>query len=79
MIRPDERVNRAITNLQGNQNWEVIKKWIEDSFVAQAVHNALDMVSDERKDLINKGKANQLNILKELIAKGPEILKKAGK
>lgn len=79
MIKPDERINRAITNLQGNQNWEIVRKWIEDSFIAQATQNATDIVSDERKDTINKGKAMQLHILKEVINKAIHETKKAGK
>ncbi|RPI55368.1 MAG: hypothetical protein EHM49_02020 [Deltaproteobacteria bacterium] len=79
MIRPDERVNKSIVALTGNGNWEIVKKWIEDSFWAQAADHALDVVSDERKDLIKKGQALELSLLKNHIARAKDVLQKAGK
>ena len=79
MIRPDEQINKSIVSLTGNPHWERIRKWIEDSFWAQAAENAIDTVSDERKDLINKGRAYELSLLKNHIAKARDVLQKANK
>jgi hypothetical protein len=79
MIRPDDKVNKAIVALTGNGHWEIVKKWIEDSFWAQAAEHAIDVVSDDRKDLINKGRTYELSLLKNHITKAREILQKANK
>ena len=79
MIRPEDKILKSIVALTGNPHWENIKKWIEDSFWAQAAAHAIDIVSDERKDLINKGRTYELSLLKDHIAKARETLQKANK
>lgn len=79
MIKPDDRVLKAIVALTGNPHWDIVKKWIEDSFWAQAADHAIDVVSDERKDLIKKGQTLELSQLKNHIAKARDTLQKANK
>ena len=31
MIKPDERILKAIRSLEGNVDWEIIRRWIKDS------------------------------------------------
>ncbi len=39
MIAPSEITARAIVNLSGNQNWEVILQWIDESAILQSLKN----------------------------------------
>lgn len=39
MIKPNEDVIRALSNLEGNFNWRVITEWINESLFAQSVKN----------------------------------------
>jgi len=39
MLKPDEKIIRAIINLESNVSFQEIVKWIEDSWLKQSVAN----------------------------------------
>ena len=39
MIKPDEKISRALYNLQDNSNFEVVAKWIHDSMIDISLKN----------------------------------------
>ena len=57
MIKPTEKINRAILSLNGNHDWEVIKQWLDDSYVSMATDHIMDMVSNEARYRILQGQA----------------------
>jgi hypothetical protein len=80
MIKPDERILKAIRSLEGNPDWETIRRWLKDS-LGQAFIDA----SSYRPDLsifpFNSGRASELKELVNTIDKSRDILeaiRKAG-
>jgi hypothetical protein len=39
MIKPSEKVIRAMLNLENNLSWQEIVSWIEESLLAQSIAN----------------------------------------
>lgn len=39
MIKPNDKVIRAMNNLAGNISWQEITEWISDSLIQQSVAN----------------------------------------
>jgi len=76
MIDPTEKINRAIVNLDGNQNWEEIKKWILDSFAKEAIEGIADLKSQDYQHRIRQGQVQQLFVLKNHILLARERLEK---
>ncbi len=73
MIKPDERVLKAMRSLEGNADWEIIRRWIRDS-LGQAFIDS----STYRPDLsiypFNSGRAFELKELVNHIDKSRETL-----
>lgn len=76
MIKPTEKINRSILSLNGNHDWEVIKQWLDDSYVAMATDHIMDMVSNETRYRILQGQAFELLRLRNFIAKAKDNLEK---
>jgi hypothetical protein len=75
MIRPDEKVLRAILSLEGNPNWEIIRHWFRESlgevFLDQGVY-----VPELTKYPFNAGRNKELKELVNHIDKARESLEK---
>ena len=73
MIKPDERILRAINSLDGNPDWEILRRWFKDS-LGQAFIDS----STYRPDLsiypFNGGRAAELKELVNYIDKSRIIL-----
>jgi len=73
MIKPDERILKAIRSLDGNPDWEIVRRWIRDS-LGQAFIDS----STYRPDLsiypFNAGRAFELKELVNHIDKCKDTL-----
>jgi len=73
MIKPDERILKAINSLEGNPDWETIRRWLKDSLGQAFIDSAM-----YRPDLsiypFNSGRAFELKELVNTIDKSREIL-----
>jgi len=74
MIRPNERINRAILGLEGNPNWEAIKKWLDESYLKLSTDHIHDMLSNEAKYRVIQGQARELWLLRNYVAMARESL-----
>ena len=73
MIRPDERILKAIGSLEGNPDWETIRRWIKESLGQVFIDSAT-----YRPDLsvypFNSGRAFELKELVNCIDRSRETL-----
>lgn len=76
MVRPSERVNRAIISLEQNTDWMIVREWIDQCFQYLSESNTLDRVSDEKGHRINQGRALFAWEMGDFIRKARENLAK---
>lgn len=74
MLKPSEQVNMAIISLDGNANFEDIKKWLTDSFKRESSELILDENSPDHQHRIKQGMSKQLYQLTNFILKARENL-----
>lgn len=74
MIRPTEKINRAILALDGNPNWEEIKKWFNDSYLKLSIDHIQDMISSEAKYRVLQGQVKNLLLIRSYIANAKNSL-----
>lgn len=72
MIKPDEKIIRAILNLHGDVSWMCIIEWISNSLINQSVDN-----NKNSGEMSIKGQGRNLELIDLLnhIKKAPEYLK----
>jgi hypothetical protein len=67
MLRPTDRVNKAISSLQGNPNWDEFRTWLELSYAKEATDHVRDTVSPDSKYRIGQGVSLALYELIQII------------
>jgi len=73
MIKPDERILKAINSLEGNPDWETIRRWLKDS-LGQAFIDCAAYRPDLSIYPFNSGRAFELKELVNSIEKSRETL-----
>ncbi len=73
MIKPDERILKAMRSLEGNADWEIIRRWIKDS-LGQAFIDSASYRPDLSIYPFNSGRAFELKELVNHIDKSKETL-----
>ncbi len=73
MIKPDERILKAINSLEGNPDWGIVRKWFKDS-LGQAFIDSASYRPDLSVYPFNSGRAFELKELVNTIDKSREIL-----
>ena len=73
MIKPDERILKALRSLEGNPDWETIRRWLKDS-LGQAFIDASSYRPDLSVYPFNSGRAFELKELVTYIDKSRETL-----
>lgn len=74
MIRPSEKINRAILDLDGNPHWEEIKKWFNDSYLKLSIDHIQDTVSTDAKHRVLQGQVRNLLFIRSYIANAKNSL-----
>jgi hypothetical protein len=73
MIKPDERILKAFGSLDGNPDWEIVRKWIKDS-LGQAFIDSATYRPDLSIYPFNSGRAFELKELVNYIDKSRDTL-----
>ena len=73
MIKPDERILKAINSLEGNPDWETIRRWLKDS-LGQAFIDSATYRPDLSIYPFNSGRAFELKELATYIDKSRDTL-----
>jgi len=73
MIKPDERILKAFSSLDGNPDWEIVRKWIKDS-LGQAFIDSATYRPDLSIYPFNSGRAFELKDLVTYIDKSRDTL-----
>ncbi len=73
MIKPDERILKALNSLDGNPDWEILRRWLKDS-LGQAFVDSASYRPDLSIYPFNSGRAFELKELVTYIDKSRETL-----
>lgn len=77
MLKPNESVLRALVALDGDQNFGVVKEWIDESYKQMAALVVMDAISPDSKYRVNQGKALNCYEIKRTIQEARAKLKAA--
>ena len=73
MIKPDERILKALNSLDGNPDWEILRRWFKDS-LGQAFIDSATYRPDLSIYPFNSGRAFELKDLVTYIDKSRDTL-----
>lgn len=73
MIKPDERILKAINSLEGNPDWEIIRRWLRES-LGQAFIDSATYRPDLSIYPFNSGRIFELKELINTIDKSRDTL-----